>query len=165
MPELKDQISQLNDQEAIQAAAYLAKCLQAAVQAQGGAPEKLDDAQAATMLGEAFSGLSSEIDQIRPEASTALRGQAARNLLSLCAEDPDLSQYVQDSLDQLAFKFEPLTMMAIAAGIVFLMQLKFNVKYHSDKLNVEVGKKATTETTIKKILTFGNPLKAAAKTV
>jgi hypothetical protein len=165
MPELSDQIPQLNDQEAVQAAAYLAKCLQAAVQAQGGAPVQLDDGQAATMLSKAFSGLSSELDQIRPDGDAALRGQAARNLLSLCAEDPDLTQYVQDSLDQLAFKFEPFTMMAIAAGIVFLMQLKFNVKYHSDKLNVEVGKKATTEATIKKVLTFGNPLKVAGKTV
>lgn len=164
MPELSDQISQLNDQEAVQAAAYLAKCLQAAVQAEGGAPVQLDDGQAATMLSEAFSGLSSELDQIRPDADAALRGQAARNLLSLCAEDPDLSQHVQDSLDQLAFKFEPFTMMAIAAGVVFLLQLKFKVKRHDGKLDFEVSKEATGEEIIKKVLTFGNPLKVAGKT-
>ncbi len=158
--ELDSRIAALTNDEAIQASAYLAECLRQQLQAAFHAPVTIDDNQAAGMLCTAFPEAAGELQGVRPGADDQFRAQAARQFLAVCAEEPQYAGYVQDAIDQLVFKCEPLTLMAVAAGIVFLMQLKFkaNVTVHTKTVDgtFEIGKNPTSEGLLKKILSIGS---------
>lgn len=156
MSELDERIAELSNSEAIQAAAYVAECLRQKLQATLDAPITLDDNQAAVLLSEAFPAEASAVSALRPTSGEAVRGEAGRQFLSACAEEKDYAAYVQDGLDQLAFKCDPLTFMAVAAGIVFLMQLKFHadgeVKGKRGRFGFSIGKDPTSEAMLRRII-------------
>jgi hypothetical protein len=164
MTELESRIADLSNPEAIQVTCYVAECLRQQLQAGLDTPIVMDDNQAASLLGNQFPEAASTIESIRPGADDALRAQTARQFLAACAEEAQYAVYVQDAIDQLAFKCDPLTLMAVTAGIIFLMQLKFKAtaKIHTNAVNgsFEIGKNPTSEGLLRRILP-ANPLSKA----
>lgn len=163
MTNLTQHISRLTDREAIQAASYVAEWMQEKLQQEQKLPAelqgKITDNQAAELLGEAFMDLSSSLQQASLTAEESQRGRIARGLLLVLAEDERYAAKAQEASDQLVFKVEPVTMMAVAAGIVFLLSLEFEVEYElvdgKRRLRWRIGKKATPTEVIKKVLSFG----------
>ncbi len=163
MPNLTQHISELTDREAIQAASYVTEWMQQKLKQDQKLPTELQgvvtDDQAADLLGEAFADLSDPLQQASLTANESQRGQIARNLLLVLAEDEQYASIVQEAMDQLIFKFEPVTAMAVAAGIVFLLSLEFEVEVEEvngkKKLRWRIARKATPTEIVKKVLSFG----------
>lgn len=163
MENLTQRISELTNREAIQASSYVAEWMQQKLREEQKLPEELQrtitDDQAVDLLSEEFTDLSHLLQQASLSADESQRGQIARNLLLILSEDEQYAPIVQEALDQLIFKAEPITMMAVAAGIVFLLSLEFEIESEEvngkRKLRWRVGRKATPGEIVKKVLSFG----------
>jgi hypothetical protein len=158
--ELKDIIIELNDGEALQAADYVAKWMQEELKTRNLLPPELqgsvNDDQSADLLVQAFPDLSSALQQTRLNASETERGGIARNVLLLLAEEKECAPKVDEAIDQLAYKCDPLTMMAIGSLIVFVLSIKFDVSFdRKNGFRMHASKAATSKETIKKILSMG----------
>lgn len=163
MSSLIQEISQLSDAQAIKAASYFTRWMQEKLRQDGKLPIELEsqitDNEAALLLKEEFKDLSNQIQQASLAASESQRGRIAKNLLLVMGEDEVYKEKVQESLDQLVFATDPITVMAVAAGIVFLLSLEFEVECEEiegkRKCRWKLSKKATPNEVIKKILDFG----------
>src|ERR1700731_2393369 len=159
MANLKQSISELTDQKGIQAASYVTKWMQQKLRQDQRLPAELQgivtDDQAVDLLGEAFADLSDPLQQASLTANESQRGQIARNLLLVLADDEQYAPVVQEAIDQLIFKCEALTMMAVAAGIVFLLSLQFEVEVEEvngkRKVRWKIGRKATANKIVEKV--------------
>ncbi len=163
MSDLTQDISELTDREAIQSANYVAEWMQRKLAEEQSLPAELEgtvtDDQAVTILSEEFPDLSASIQNAALDIDDAQRGQIARNLLQFLSEDDQYAPVVQEALDQLIFKFDPVTVMAVGAGIVFLLSLKFEFEdeivdgKHTRRW--KVSREATPTEVLQKILSFG----------
>jgi hypothetical protein len=164
MSSLIQEISQLSDAQAIKAASYFTGWMQEQLRQDGKLPIELEnqitDDEAALLLGEEFKDLSNQIQQASLAASESQRGRIARNLLLVVGEDEIYKKKVQESLDQLLFATDPITVMAVAAGIVFFLSLEFKVECEEiegkKKCQWELSRKATSTEVIKQILGLGD---------
>lgn len=163
MPNLTQHISELTDREAIQAASYVTEWMQIKLKQEQKLPTQLHglvtDDQAADLLSEVFADLSGPLQQTSLTANESQRGQIARNFILVLAEDEQYVSIVQEAIDQLIFKFDPVTTMAVAAGIVFFLSLEFEVEVENvngeKKIRWRIGKKSTPTEIVKNVLSFG----------
>jgi hypothetical protein len=132
MADLAQQISDLEDIEAIEAMDYVARWVQYEVQREGKIPaeilDEIGDEQAATeILSEMFPELSGPLQETLA-ADESQRGRIARNYLLFLAEDERYAPKVKGALDRPVNK-ELLATMAGAAAIYFLLGLEFELEY------------------------------------
>lgn len=142
MAYLTQQISSLEDADAVEAVDYVTKWVKYEVQKKGKMPakilEEIADEQAATeILSEMFPELSGPLHETLA-ADESQKEQIARNYLLFLAEDERYAPKVQEALNRPSTKFEPLTTIAIASGVVFLLSLKFDIEYVNVKRHVRL---------------------------
>jgi hypothetical protein len=166
MTSLNQEISQLSDDDAIKAVSYFSRWMQEKLRQDGRLPVELEnqitDDEAALVLEEAFKDLSNQIQQSSLAASESQRGRIARNLLLAIGENEIYKENVKEAVDQVSFVADPITVMAVAAGIVFFLSLEFEVECEeidgNRKCRWKLSKKATPTKVIEKILDLGNSL-------
>lgn len=132
MADLTQQISGLEDIEAIEAMDYVARWTRDEVQREGKISAEIlgeiGDEQAATeILSEIFPELSGPLQE-KLAANESQRGLIAQNYLLILAEDERYASKVQEALDRPATR-SLLTTMAGAAAIYFLLGLEFEFEY------------------------------------
>ena len=142
MADLAQQISGLEDIDAIEAMDYVARWMQDEAQREGKIPaeilDKIGDEQAATeILSEMFPEFSGPLQETLA-ADESQRGQIARNYLLFLAEDGRYAPKAQEALDRPATR-SLLATMAGAAAIYFLLSLEVDFEY--EKIGDERHKK------------------------
>jgi hypothetical protein len=166
MTSLNQEISQLSDDVAIKVVSYFSRWMQKKLRQEDRLPAELEnqitDDEAALVLEEAFKDLSNQIQQSSLAASESQRGRIARNILLVMGENEIYKKEVEKAIDQSSFATDPITVMAVAAGIVFLLSLEFEVECEEvdgkRKCKWKLSKKATPTEVIEKILDLGNSL-------
>jgi hypothetical protein len=140
--DIKQRIGQLEDEDALRAAAQMSAILKDDLSKdpilkedlakEGAFPDVLevdiDDEQAAKALAEAFPQLGDVVARVRPAAPLPERAEAARTLLAFLADDPSYRGKVESALDSLQTVVDPLTGMAVGALILFVLTTEFKVE-------------------------------------
>ena len=129
MSDLAQQISGLEDIDAIEAMDYVARWMQDEAQREGKIP--------AEILSEMFPELSGPLQETLA-ADESQRGRIARNYLLFLAEDGRYAPKAQEALDRPATR-SLLATMAGAAAIYFLLSLEVDFEY--EKIGDERHKK------------------------
>jgi len=132
MANLAQQISGLEDFDAIDAMDYVARWMQDEVQRVGKIPAEIldeigDEEGATEILSEMFPKLSGPLQETLT-ADESQRGLFARNYLLILAEDERYASKVQEALDRPATR-SLLATMAGAAAIYFLLSLEVDFEY------------------------------------
>lgn len=161
LADLRTRIAALSYKHAIKVAAFVTQFMQDELRQRQDMPAELlgtglTDDEAVNLLGNAFPEFSTAFDQARSTAAIDERGKIARNLLLILAEETRYAETIEKGIDQLQFVADPITWMAVGAGIVFLLSIKFNVtsKMVDGKRRVEweVSRDATPIEVVMKLL-------------
>lgn len=136
MVDLAQQISALENTDAIEAMDYLARWMRDEAQRGGRIPPEIlgqiANEQAATqILSEIFPEFSGKLEETLA-ADQSQRGRIARNYLLFLAEDERYVPKVQEALDRPSTRAEPLTIATVAFGIInflFVRGLEFEYEY------------------------------------
>lgn len=135
MADLAQQISKLDDIEAIGAAGYVAgwmkkETLKTQALPREALDEIRDDQAAIKILSEMFPELSDSLhEESSLSASERLRGQRARNFLLFLAENERYALKVHEAIDRPFPKGEPITTITVAAGILYLLSIEFEIEH------------------------------------
>lgn len=164
MDNLTQRLSALSDREAVQAASYVTEWMQQQLREERKLPPEFEsqftDDEAADMLVDVFRDVAGPLNQARLSAAECERAQIARSFLSALSQDERYAAVVHEAVEQLVYKAEPITTMAIAAGIVFLLTLEFDFEYTDvdgkRKLRWRLSRKASPIELVGKVLGLGS---------
>jgi len=136
MMKLTQQISGLEDIDAIEAMDYVARWMRDEAQRWGRIPpeilDEIGDERAATeILSEMFPEIS-DLSKVTLAADENQRGRIARNYLLFLTEDEHYAPKVQEALDRPATR-SLLATMAGAAAIYFLLSLEVDFEYEETR--------------------------------
>jgi len=160
MVDLAQQISGLEDIDAIEAMDYVARWMRDEAQREGKISAEIlgeiGDEQAATkILSEIFPELSGPLKETLA-ADESQKGRIARNYLLFLAEEERYAPKVQEALDRPSCRGEPLSSLVIITGIIFLLSLEFEIEYENVNGERHVrwrfARKATPVEIVEKIL-------------
>ncbi len=161
LTDLRTRITALSNKDAIKVAAFVTQSMQTELrQRQELRPELLGtiltDDEAANLLSNVFPEFSIAFEQTRSTARLDERGMIAKNLLLVLSEQTRYAVRIEQGIEQLQFVADPITWMAVAAGLVFLLSIKFSVssKVIEGKRRVEweVSRDATPLEVVMKVL-------------
>lgn len=166
MTDLRTYIAALSDRDAVKVVVFVTQSMQTELRQRQELWAELrgtilTDDEAANLLDDAFPELSKAFEQVRLTAGIGDRGKIARNLLLVLSEETQYAVSIEKGIEQLQFVADPITWIAVASGIVFLLSIKFNVtsKVVEGKRRVEweVSRDATPLEVVMKVLGIATP--------
>lgn len=147
--DLINEINSMDNKTAIEIAYSVADSM--------GFETKLNEKEAVAILSNTYPNLSKSIEEVESEDEKK-KGILAKNFLTALV-NISYSSNVEAAISN-PTRVDPLTLMVVAAAIVFVLQTKFNASYEKlpdgkTKLKIDVGKEPTSESLIEKIFKFG----------